>query len=73
MPSLFAFCMFGYLVWLFGQGENPDEELVRRYRCDVRRERQLKKLRKKKKKSQKVKPKPVQEEQTRTNSGWVNI
>lgn len=48
VPSILAFCVFGYLLWLFGLEENPDEVLVRRYRRDVRHHRQMKRLRKKK-------------------------
>ena len=48
VPSILAFCVFGYLLWLFGLEENPDEVLVRRYRRNVRRHRQMKRLRKKK-------------------------
>ena len=48
-PSIFAFCVFGYLVWLFGLEENPDEVLVRRYRKDIRRRRQMKRLKRRKK------------------------
>ena len=47
VPSILAFCVFGYLLWLFGLEENPDEVLVRRYRRNVRRHRQMKRLRKK--------------------------
>lgn len=48
VPSILAFCIFGYLLWLFGLEENPDEVLVHRYRRDVRHHRQMKRLRKKK-------------------------
>lgn len=47
VPSIFAFCVFGYLLYLFGLEENPDEGLVRRYRRDIRHQRQIKRLRKK--------------------------
>ncbi|EDO31899.1 predicted protein, partial [Nematostella vectensis] len=30
VPSLLAFCLFGYLVWLFGREESGDEALIRR-------------------------------------------
>ena len=48
IPSIAAFCIFGYLLWLFGLEENPDEALVHKYRRDIRRHRQMKRLRKKK-------------------------
>ena len=48
VPSILAFCIFGYLLWIFGLEENPDEVLVHRYRRDVRYHRQMKRLRKKK-------------------------
>ena len=46
VPSILAFCVFGYLLWLFGLEENPDEVLVRKYRRNVRHHRQMKRLRK---------------------------
>ena len=48
VPSIAAFCIFGYLLWLFGLEENPDEALVHKYRRDIRHHRQMKRLRKKK-------------------------
>ena len=48
VPSIAAFCIFGYLLWIFGLEENPDEALVHKYRRDIRHHRQMKRLRKKK-------------------------
>ena len=63
-PSIFAFCVFGYLVWLFGLEENPDEVLVRRYRRDIRRQRHLKRIKRKKKLEDKIEEQDVM--------GWVS-
>lgn len=54
IPSLTAFCLFGYLLWVFGQEENPDDALVRKYRCDVRRRRQMGRLKKKRKEEERL-------------------
>lgn len=58
-------------MWLFGQGENPDEELVRKYRSDIRHERQLEKLKRKQRKAEKEKQKIKNEKQLHTVSAVV--
>lgn len=57
VPSLLCFCVFGYLLWLFGKEENGDEALLRRYRCDVRKERQRKRVRRKRRRAERSKRK----------------
>ena len=69
-PSIFAFCVFGYLVWLFGQEENPDEVLVRRYRRDIRLHRQMKRLRKKQRLEERTKKEFAKQEEDA--AGWVS-
>ena len=61
--------MFGYLLWLFGQQENPDEALVRRYRRDVRRRRQMKRLERERKEADSVAMELPGNEERRV--GWV--
>ena len=70
VPSIVAFCVFGYLVWLFGSEENPDEVLVRRYRRDIRYHRQMKRLRKKKR-LEESKQRAMSKQQDDTGS-WVS-
>lgn len=60
VPSLLAFCIFGYLLWLFGKEENGDEVLLRKYRCDTRRERQLRRLKRKRRRAERQKQKVTQ-------------
>lgn len=54
VPSLLTFCVFGYLLWLFGKEENGDEVLLRKYRCDVRRERQLRRMKRRKRRAERI-------------------
>lgn len=54
VPSIFAFCVFGYLLYLFGLEENHDEVLVSRYRQNVRRQRQIRRLRKRSRKEARI-------------------
>ena len=72
VPSIAAFCIFGYLLWLFGLEENPDEALVHKYRRDIRRHRQMKRLRKKKRLEERM-AKAKLSGQPDDAVGWVSI
>ena len=72
VPSIAAFCIFGYLLWLVGLEENPDEALVHKYRRDIRRHRQMKRLRKKKRLAERI-AKAKLSGQPDDAVGWVSI
>ena len=72
VPSIAAFCIFGYLLWLFGLEENPDEALVRKYRRDIKRHRQMKRLRKKKRLAERMAQAKLSG-QLDDSVGWVSI
>ena len=72
VPSIAAFCFFGYLLWLFGLEENPDEALVHKYRRDIRRHRKMKRLRKKKRLEERM-DKAKLSGQPDDAVGWVSI